>query len=93
MADSPRQILKAAYQMGMIKDFRECMAKTGGVPGYIEDFCHVLSGNQTSEPADYFVFNSMLHILERLVRLQFPVPLLCQVNVNNFFAPKKLKDA
>ncbi len=23
--------------------FRECMAKTGGVPGYIEDFCHVLS--------------------------------------------------
>ena len=24
-------------------NFRECMAKTGGVPGYIEDFCHALS--------------------------------------------------
>ncbi len=24
-------------------NFRECMAKTGGVAGYVEDFCHVLS--------------------------------------------------
>ena len=32
------------------------MAKTGGVPGYIEDFCHVLSENQASETGGYLAW-------------------------------------
>ena len=35
---------------------RECMAKTGGVPGYIEDFYHVLSENQASKTDWYLAW-------------------------------------